>query len=499
MNDSITFDDDGILQLPPPKPVSLKYTPRVPAEPKRSNLIDAFNKGYDEPTPDSEYIKKDDTFEVDGIKLSPEQQQAVLATMNSPKPVRVITGRAGAGKSLIIKYLRKRYGLKVCATTGKAAVNIGGTTVHGLFAYDSDKSRCFSSGYRDFNMSKSSRDIVLDEASMCGEKMAVYLGDCLSMYNKRLILVGDWAQASPVKDTWMFGTSFWQDALFTRLNECHRQNDRVFVDALDQARGGRMDPSTQDLFRSRVNPFPQDTPGMVRMYATNKLTAEWNARKLREHVQATGNQVFQLDSTFIDERDPQKQKESPRNEAFAESAIEDSRMAHQSLFAVGAQVIISKNAKGEYDEGADDIYQEYVNGDTGVIEDILNVVGESLDRTKNWVSDQVTFVVVRRHRDGKCIRLPRRSADTKDALDRVTHRVLGFPLLLGWAMSIHKSQGMTVDNAWLDMNSILSFPRNGRHGLGYVGLSRTRTLEGLSLSAFVPDAVVCDDEVRPWL
>ena len=469
------------------------HRPRPPQDPGSPRGPEASRASDD-------YVKrKDKKYVVEGIELSDEQIRAAERVMGSDKRVRIITGRAGAGKSLLTKYLQQEYDIRVTATTGRAAVNVNGTTVHNMFALRTTDWKCFSSGYLDFNMKRCPRDIIIDEASMCGLKMAQYLSDTIDRYDKRLILVGDWAQASPVKDSWMFDTSFWRDAEYIKLNECHRQTDRAFIDALDEARNGGISRDSEGVFRSCVDPIGTDTPGVVRMYATNAMTKDWNDFKLDEHLSTTGFKPFQLNSTFRDEREDDKQRSAPRNGAFRDSAIEDSRLAHQDLFAKGAQVLITKNAKGTVDVATGDIHKEYVNGDTGIIEDVLNGAGEPLDPEKTWMPDDIAYIRIRRTRDDYVICLGRTAQEFKDPQDKVTHKVIGFSLALGYALSIHRSQGMTVDNAWLDMSSIMCFPDGNRHGLGYVGLSRTRTLRGLKISAFLPGAVVCDDVVKPWI
>jgi ATP-dependent exoDNAse (exonuclease V) alpha subunit len=386
----------------------------------------------------------------------------------------VLTGAAGTGKSLVIKHLKRR-GATVCATTGKAAINVAGCTIDKLFSIDRQKWMVRSMDRLAQNMAGCSNVIVIDEASMVGMRMADLVAEAAQRFDKKLIFVGDWGQAKPVKDEWPTRSRAFAAATFVKMNQCHRQADGEYLHALNRVRVGQFTPADAVLFSSRTShmPPPRDFPGIC-IYATNKAVDAYNNACLEEHCKASGAEAVWVEATLRDERDPYIKETYPLDQGAHDRAIDDSSLAHMTNFAVGCKVVVTRNIED----------CAVVNGDIGFV--------TSID--PGHIGLRVTRAGV-----DMPIDIPRCAVDIYSASGRVEYVVEGFPLRLGYGVTIHKSQGMTVDSAWVDFASICHHPTGSRHGLAYVALSRTRTLEGLQISGWDDDAIEIDEEIRPWL
>jgi len=187
----------------------------------------------------------------------------------------------------------------------------------------------------------------------------------------------------------------------------------------------------------------------------------------------------------------------------AEGILTDSCMAHNTELAVGARVMMTRNT---YDYG-------FVNGDSGELDGFLvsNKRREDLtpDLLKRVAKSQcsssgvsyttqpmgpVVGVVVKLDRTDDLVVVPRSAQVYHRPDGSISYAVSGFPIRLGWAITVHKSQGMTLKQAYFDMHSLWH-----EHGLAYVGLSRTKTLEGLTLSAWRPDLIYSDPAIANYL
>lgn len=438
------------------------------------------------------------------IVPSGEQRKALDDILNTDNDV-FLTGKAGTGKSTILGILKAKIPLTLSATTGAAALNIGGCTIDSLFSINRehweirDPNRAFK------NMNSCARDIVVDEASMVGSKMADLLRQVARDTRKRLILVGDLAQASPVKDSFAVHSRLFREAKVIKLTESHRQANGPLLDALNDVRIGKTGPATCELFGSRIGRMPDDD-AYLRLFATNSTTSAYNNRRLY----ALDEQPFVLTAEYMDTRPSEMQRMYPMFANQAEKHIADSVMAHGTEFKIGARVILRRNTYGkEGDENEGEVL--YVNGDAGVIEAVIDGAGKEI--TNFDVSDidpfseveqpapqEIAGIIVRLDREDKvvCVRQAHQEVYAPGMREPVG-MVVGFPIMLGWAVTIHRCQGMTLHKAYVDMESILHHPLASRHGLAYVALSRVRTLEGLIISSFVPEAVYCHPDVKDYV
>jgi ATP-dependent DNA helicase PIF1 len=461
------------------------------------------------------------SWKIDDFELSAEQKDAVKLILSKISQVTVLTGQAGSGKSAVIRWLMANCLATVCATTGRAAINVGGITVDSLFCFSRDGWQVFNSHVLERNMKAAHKIIVIDEASMVGNKMGELLITLAERYEKHLVLVGDWAQASPVKEGWAHESRLFDDSRFIRLEECHRQSDGVFLDVLNKVRVGEVDLQVQDVLSSRAMKAPEET-GWIRMYATNKMAEDFNRLMLQKHCSITKDIQFSVKAKFIDER-PKSSRTEPRTQSFIAKVLDDSPYAHNTVFALGAQVLITANEQGET--------RTYVNGDVGTISNVYlsvdvkaaeeaDTFGDpiiwkpsatlaSLDDTEAFRHSMlmtsetkdgrpivtVDGINVCLDRTGTVVNVRAHSSMYKNGVGDAVHSVVGLPIRLGYAITIHKAQGMTVDKAWLDMGSIKNMPEGSRHGLAYVGLSRVRTLEGLGIGSWDPSVIECSPDV----
>lgn len=407
--------------------------------------------------------EKDINYEWPGPDLHEEQKAAVRAIMFGGSPVTVLTGCAGSGKSTVIQFLLHHfpYMFQVAATTGRAAVNVGGVTVDSMFrmrrsnwSYDENSLGSVMDSLPD--------TLIIDEASMIGKKMAEIIYVAVEMFDKRLVLVGDWAQASPVKDQWPTqDTPLFDGAHIINLRQCHRQTDRAFLDRLNKLRRG--DPVD---FRDLVT-REEPSDDHVRLTATNASANVYNDERVLKFAKESGNAPFKLDVDLVDGYTASEQDIIKEADNF--------RIAHDDIFCEGCRVMLTRNAQSK----------AYVNGDTGDLISLDDEMGEMkvfLDRTESVVTIPIArFEVRRMNRSGEFY--------TLFALD-------GYPVKRGYAMTIHKSQGATIPKVWVDIASLGRMPNI--HGLAYVAMSRVPDSSGLMLNDWLTHYSHVDPSIE-WL
>jgi hypothetical protein len=505
----------------------------------------------------------------DGLSLSSEQADAVLQIIETDKRIIRLTGRAGSGKSAILKWFKRNTNASILATTGRAALNINGATVDSFFCFkrpDDERKRDTSrflevdqlAAYKDCwiiyasavakKMYACGEYIFVDEASMVGAGMMAVIYAICRVYKKKLILVGDWAQASPVKDGWITGCpQFMRNNLVIYLTECHRQSDAEYLNALDAVRRGfgrgQEDVDLfEKVFRPRVGPPPPHDYG-VRLMAYKKTVNEYNGKRLDELLRRTKGEILGLRPRFHDFRTSAQKikREVTDNAKF--SMWRDAMLAWDagdgSQLAIGAHVVITKNDPFvDPSTGS----RAFTNGQTGTLigvqfgptqEEIEAILAaneaakaagqdeyrEEVPKVNPTVftdSKEINRMIAR---GGNVARLIVTEDETEDTIYVSTVAVgeersrfirgsttlegkyhfcsVGFPVILGYALTIHKAQGLSVNYAYVDMADIEKF--GFKHGLAYVALSRTRKLEGLVISKYIPQAVQIDREMRDFI
>lgn len=386
-----------------------------------------------------------------------------------------LTGKAGTGKSTFLKYIcahtRKKY--VILAPTGIAAVNVGGVTMHSFFKMPFKPLLPDDPDYSPRTIRKTLRFprekvkllkeldlIIIDEISMVRSDMIDYMDRVLRVYNenmrepfggKQLLLVGDIFQLEPVVTPDMreilrryYKNFFFFDAkAFSEINlvpielrKIYRQTDSAFVAMLDRVRINKATGQDLQLINSRYNPLyttPNDT--LVMTLATRRDTVDAiNDEHMAELK--TEEYVFPgvIEGTFPSQNLPTSQ---------------------QLLIKVGAQVIFIRNDK----EG------RWINGTLGKVcfaaDDDIKVElenGEVYDiGLETWENMQYVY---------------------NDEKKIVEEHILGtfkqYPIKPAWALTVHKSQGLTFKNIIIDF-------AGGAFSSGqtYVALSRCTSLEGI--------------------
>lgn len=492
---------DDVVDAQPAPSVIDEAPPYVPG---RNPTVDRIYSG----------IIERDGWKIDGLELGREQIEAVMRILASDRPVTILTGPAGTGKTLVVRWLVANGHISICGMTGRVSVMVGGPTLDSLFCLNREDLKVWNENLLERNMNNTRRIVGIEEASMLGLRLGDKVFELADEYQKKLLLICDYAQAKPVRDQWPIGGKLLQQADVVRLKEIRRQDDYEYLSVLQQLREGKVSPSVSQFMRGRVGQ-PKDDDQIVRMYATNKKAEAHNRIRLQAHISRERVCPLKLYARFTDLR-PSSAK--PRKPDFIEQQLESSNFAHGDNFAIGCQVLITRNDVG---------CENYVNGDVGRITDIMIRIIDPAsvgmeDQTRGQIlrlstipydhqklfcqavtddrgGAEVDSIQVLNTRLNRNVGVARTNHEVAAADGKPSHELKGFPLRLGYAVTIHKCQGMTFDRAWLDVGSIAAMPKDGRHGLLYVGVSRTRSPEGLTLSSWEPRLVTCDEEIRPLI
>ena len=391
-----------------------------------------------------------------------------------------LTGKAGTGKTTFLKTLRERTPKRmvVLAPTGVAAINAQGQTIHSFFQLPLGPAvPGMQTGEKKYQMGKEKKNLirtldllVIDEISMVRCDVLDAVDQELRRYRDRskpfggvqLLLIGDlqqlapvaqereWALLSPYYDTpYFFGSKALAQIQYVtvELKHIYRQQDETFINILGKIRNNRIDDAVLRALNARhvANFVPPKNEDWIRLTTHNRMANLHNEQML--DALPTQRLTFQA--------------EIHRN--FPESSYP----ADETLvLKVGAQVMFIKNDPSPS--------KEYYNGKIGVVEGV------------EWDEDEEqTFVVVHCKEDGTTIYVPQLvwentkyviDDETKEIREEVEGTFTQYPLRLAWAITVHKSQGLTFDRAVLDINDSFT------HGQVYVALSRCRTLEGMVLA-----------------
>ena len=387
-----------------------------------------------------------------------------------------LTGKAGTGKTTFLKKIRelspKR--MVVVAPTGVAAINAQGVTIHSFFqlpigVHLPGMQRQEGNNYYQFSKEKKNIFrtldlLVIDEISMVRADLLDAIDGVLRTYRDRtqpfggvqLLLIGDLQQLAPVavEKEWALLKDYYDSPYFfsskalqqisyvtIELKHIYRQSDEHFIQLLANVREGNLDAATISALNSRyiANFEPSEEEGYIRLTTHNYMAQRYNEQKLQSINQAERH--FTCDVTG----------EFPESSYPADKDL---------TLKVGAQVMFIKN-----DPSAD---HAFYNGKIG------RVVGFSDGGIMvKCPEDQQVIVVNQLSWENTKVTI---DDDTKEIQEEVIGIFKQIPLRLAWAITIHKSQGLTFDHAILDINESFA------HGQVYVALSRCRTLEGMVLS-----------------
>ena len=416
-------------------------------------------------------------------KDNQEWQQALQVVQFTRRSI-FLTGKAGTGKSTFLRYVAKNVKKKsvVLAPTGIAAINAGGQTLHSFFKlpfhpllpndsrYDARHIRkTLKYSGEDIKLLRELELVIIDEISMVRADIIDFMDKVLRIYchnmrepfgGKQLLLVGDIFQLEPVvkEDEWRLMQPFYSSAYFfaakvwqqmqlvsIELRKVYRQQDDTFIGILDRIRQNQATEADLQIINARVD-HHQDSAATNAAFqitlATRRDTVDYiNDEQLRmlEGDKSVFNGHIKGDFPLTSLPAPMELELKP-----------------------GAQVIFTKNDKGK----------RWVNGTIGIvigIDEEEGIVGVS-DEDGNeydvvpeiWENMRYTF---------------------NEKEQRIEEELLGtfkqFPLRLAWAITIHKSQGLTFRQVKIDFSGGGAFAG----GQTYVALSRCRSLEGIVLES----------------
>jgi ATP-dependent DNA helicase PIF1 len=428
------------------------------------------------------------------IKWTPEQQRVIDEVKNPNGSCIFVSGPAGTGKSFLLKYLRDKVlkpgpDVLLTATTGAAAVLINGSTVHSALGLPVGHKASPASVAKKLKQKLSGvTDIYIDEISMLSNLDLDFIDQMLRLVHKkpnvyfggvRLIAFGDFLQLPPVVTdedkkegkSWAFEAKAWK-AFTTQvvLSKVQRQKDEQMIRVLQAMREGRVLPEAEVMFAKRVHARFEETEmdgiQATELFATNKDADNVNERELRKLNEES--RFFVADEYSNPHEDQEEENAGTRryNAWKRDHCVKELAMLKKHApckdrleLKVGAQVILIKNV---------DVKRGLCNGAQGQVIKWSKYEGfEEKEDAKEWPVVMFTNGVIEVIGPEVWKRVNR--------WNEIDASIAQVPLVLGWAMTIHKAQGRTMDRVKVN----LAHCRN--YGQVYVALSRTRTIDGLSL------------------
>jgi ATP-dependent exoDNAse (exonuclease V) alpha subunit len=382
-----------------------------------------------------------------------------------------LTGSAGAGKTYLlnryIEYLKKNnVEVAVTASTGIAATHMGGVTIHSWSGLgirhrltEQDLDVLEERRYL-FERFQNTRVLIIDEVSMLHhfrldlvEKIVrSFKRNNLPFGGMQVILCGDFFQLPPVSRSpepeakFIYHSDAWNEMnlKICYLHEQHRQTDDACIKVLNDIRGNRVSEETLMPLRRRYQKEPKVSIPPTKLYTHNVDVDAVNEEEIE--ILDGEEEVFEMTS---------------RGRAPLIEALKKSCLAPEKLrLKIGARVMFVKN----------NMEAGYVNGTLGKVVAFEN--GMPVVETARGVritAQPMSWII---EEDGK-----------------MKAEITQVPLRLAWAITVHKSQGMSLDAVEVDLSK--SFEK----GMGYVALSRVRTLDGLKLLGLNKIALEVNPEV----
>ena len=408
-----------------------------------------------------------------------------------------LTGKAGTGKTTFLHNFKEESSKRmiVVAPTGVAAINAGGVTIHSFFQLpfgphlpeDIYASQGVSKTIQ--KMSGLKKDIirnldllVIDEISMVRADLLDAIDDTLRRFKDpllpfggvQLLMIGDLQQLAPIvpNDEWALLKDYYETLFFfgsralkqtnyisIELTHIFRQNDDHFICLLNKVRDNQIDEETLQALNDRYDPHfnPSDNEGYVTLTTHNKQAKTINKNKLRTIDSETHTMVAKIEDDFPKHAYPT-----------------DDELA----LKIGSQVMFVKN-----DTSEDKLFY---NGKIGTVEKITD---ETIDVKCSGNSDVIQVKKMEWNNIKYTI-----DEENKTIKETTVGTFTQFPLKLAWAITIHKSQGLTFEKAIIDANAAFA------HGQVYVALSRCKSLEGMVLiSKISRECIRHDPEVLQFM
>ena len=396
-------------------------------------------------------------------------QNTALNILKSGKNV-FLTGSAGTGKTYILNeymlYLKSRKIIPtVVAPTGIAASHLQGQTIHSFFALGIRNSvdelfiqSLIEKKYLASRFLKL-KVLIIDEISMVSPEIFSSIDKILQSFKKnrnpfggvQVVISGDFFQLPPISRTQTDKRFAWQSPTWKELElqTCYlekkfRQDDNQLISVLDEIRSGNISQTTYDILNSRYNKTLDIDFKPTNLYTHNIDVDKINNEELKKIEHKAHKFSYTYDGT----------------KKNVEKIFKTSLVSEELTLKKDAVVMFIKN---NHEKG-------YINGTTGIVVDFAK--GDNLPIVK--ISN------------GHNIKVELEDWAMENENGKILAKVSQVPLKLAWAITIHKSQGMTLDSAQIDLSKTFEV------GQGYVALSRIKNIEGLKLMGLNDTALTVD-------
>ena len=398
-----------------------------------------------------------------------------------------ITGKAGTGKTTFLHQIKKE-SLKrmvIVAPTGVAAINAKGVTIHSFFqmpfgpilpnqiANTSNAQRKFSKTKID--IIKSLDLVIIDEISMVRADLLDGIDQVMRRYKNRnkvfggaqILMIGDLQQLAPVvkPNEWsllqqhyytvyFFSSKAYQEAnvVSIELKHIYRQKNEDFIKILNEIRTNTLSEESAEILNKNYNPTfsPTKEDGYITLTTHNNRANLMNSSELNKLKTKSHFFNAEISGKFNENSFPNDEKLELK---------------------VGAQVMFIKNDSSQE--------KRYFNGKIGIITDISkqNVTVQCANEIDEIVTERETWENINYSIND----------DTKEIKEDITGSFSQIPLRLAWAITIHKSQGLTFEKAIIDAEASFA------HGQTYVALSRCTSLDGLVLKTPITSNAIIND------
>jgi len=399
-----------------------------------------------------------------------------------------LTGKAGTGKTTFLHRIKheslKR--LVVVAPTGVAAINAKGVTIHSFFQMpfgpivpgaEQNKSNSFKHKFSKtkIDIIRSLDLLIIDEISMVRSDLLDGIDQVLRRYKNRnkvfggvqVLMIGDLQQLSPVvkpyewtllkshyETPYFFSSSAFQksNAISIELKHIYRQDNEEFIAILNEVRNDKLSPESAAVLNNRFQPdfIPDKKDSYITLTTHNNRANTINELELGKLKAKSHSYAAEISGKFNEYAYP----------------------THKKLeLKVGAQVMFIKNDST--------IEKRYFNGKIGTItyldKDSVTVQCPEDDyeiETTPEIWENVSYTI---------------NQETKEISENIAGSFTQIPLRLAWAITIHKSQGLTFEKAIIDAEASFA------HGQTYVALSRCKSLEGIILKTQIKESSIIND------